>query len=299
MKYLLVLLGLLSSLLALPAQAALKVFACEPEWGALTQELGGSLVSVYSATTAQQDPHHIEARPSLLARTRNADLLICTGAGLEAGWLPVLLAQSGNAKVQTGQPGWFMATDGLALLEKPIKLDRAMGDVHAAGNPHIQQDPHMIAAVAQRLNQRLQQIDPANAAAYQHNYDSFNQRWQAAMARWQQEAAPLRGKLMVSHHKAFSYLYHWLGMTEVGTLEPLPGIDPSAQSLATLLQQLKGKNVYAIVRAPYNDARASEWLHDHIGAPAVELPFTIGGEPGTDNLFGFFDVTVKRLLEAH
>src|SRR5690349_1911790 len=147
-------------LMAAPAQAALRVFACEPEWGALVQELGGSLVDVSVATTALQDPHQIQAKPSLIARARNADLVVCTGAELEIGWLPVLLQQSGNAKVQPGQPGNFAAADHVRKLDVPARLDRAQGDVHAAGNPHIQTDPRNIALVAAALGARLQQLDP-------------------------------------------------------------------------------------------------------------------------------------------
>src|SRR5215470_1201261 len=154
------------ALLAAPAQAALRVLACEPEWGALTQELGGSLVDVSVATSALQDPHQIQAKPSLIARTRNADLVVCTGAELEVGWLPVLLQQSGNAKVQPGQPGHFAAADYVRKLEVPTQLDRAQGDVHAAGNPHIQTDPRNIALVATALAQRLAQVDPPHAAEY-------------------------------------------------------------------------------------------------------------------------------------
>ena len=131
-----------------PPHAALRVFACEPEWGALAQELGGDLVDVSVATTALQDPHQIQAKPSLIARARNADLVVCTGAELEIGWLPVLLQQSGNAKVQPGQPGNFAAADYVRKLEVPTQLDRSQGDVHAAGNPHIQTDPRNIAQVA-------------------------------------------------------------------------------------------------------------------------------------------------------
>ena len=163
-----ILLALLAAplLLALPAQAALRVFACEPEWGALAQELGGSLVEVSVATSALQDPHQIQAKPSLIARARNADLVVCTGAELEIGWLPVLLQQSGNAKVQNGQPGNFAAADFVRKLDLPAQLDRAQGDVHAAGNPHIQTDPRNIALVAVALGARLQQVDAAHTQSW-------------------------------------------------------------------------------------------------------------------------------------
>ena len=207
-------------LLAWPAQAALRVFACEPEWGALVQELGGKLVDVSVATSALQDPHQIQAKPSLIARARNADLVVCTGAELEIGWLPVLLQQSGNARVQQGQPGNFAAADVVRKLDVPTQLDRAQGDVHAAGNPHIQTDPRNIAQVAHALAARLQQIDGANAAQYAQREADFTQRWQQAMARWTAQAAPLKGAPVVSQHKGYVYLHDWLGLKEVAVLEP-------------------------------------------------------------------------------
>src|SRR3954463_1004764 len=208
----------------LPAHAALRVFACEPEWGALTRELGGNLVDVTVATTAAQDPHQVQARPSLIARMRNADLVTCTGAELEIGWLPILLQQSGNAKIQPGQPGFFAAADQVRKLEVPTTLDRAAGDVHAAGNPHIQLDPRNIAAVATALGTRLQQVDAAHAAGYAQRSAAFTQKWQQALARWATQAAPLRGLPAVSQHKAYAYLYDWLGLREVAVLEPKPGV---------------------------------------------------------------------------
>jgi zinc/manganese transport system substrate-binding protein len=176
-------------LLALPSHAALRVLACEPEWGALAQELGGNLVDVSVATSALQDPHQVQARPSLIARARNADLLVCTGAELEIGWLPVLQQQSANARVQAGQPGYFAAADFVSKLDVPGRLDRSQGDVHAAGNPHIQTDPRNIALVAAALAARLQQIDPAHAGEYARRHADFAQRWQQAIARWTALAA--------------------------------------------------------------------------------------------------------------
>src|SRR6266480_1010346 len=155
--------ALSSVVIALPATAALNVFACEPEWGALAQELGGDKVSIYSATTALQDPHRIEARPSLIARIRSADLLLCSGSELEIGWIPLLLTQSGNSKIQLGSPGYFEASQHVARLEIPKVIDRALGDMHPGGNPHVHTDPRNIARVAQALEERMAQLNPANA----------------------------------------------------------------------------------------------------------------------------------------
>ena len=285
-------------LTALPAHSALHVFACEPEWGALAQELGGKLVEVSVATSALQDPHQIQARPSLIARARNADLVVCTGAELEIGWLPVLLQQSGNAKVQPGQPGNFAAADFVRKLDVPTRLDRAQGDVHAAGNPHIQTDPRSIALVAAALGARLQQVDPSHAAEYAKAQADFTQRWQQAVQRWTAQAAPLRGVPVVSQHKAFVYLFDWLGLKEVAVLEPKPGVEPSASHLQEVLATLKGTSARMVLYAAYQDPRASEWLSKNAGVTAVKIPFTVGGTDGAKDLFGLFDDTVARLLAA-
>lgn len=284
--------------IALPAQAGLRVFACEPEWGALTQALGGSLVEVSIATTALQDPHQIQARPSLIARMRNADLVVCTGAELESGWLPVLLQQAGNAKVQPGQPGYFEAARSVRMLEAPASVDRSQGDVHAAGNPHIQTDPRNIAAVAKALAVRLQELDAAHAAEYQARSADFSQKWQQAVTRWTAEAAALRGSPVVSQHKAFVYLYDWLGLREVVVLEPKPGVEPSASHLQQVLATLKATPAQMVLYAAYQDPRPSEWVGRNAGIPVVRIPMTVGGSDAAKDLFGLFDDTVARLLAA-
>ncbi len=280
------------------ARAALRVLACEPEWGALAQELGGPLVEVSVATTALQDPHQVQAKPSLIARARNADLVVCTGAELEVGWLPILLQQSGNAKVQPGQPGHFAAADYVRMLEVPTLLDRAQGDVHAAGNPHIQTDPRAIGAVASALGARLAQIDPPHASDYAQRGAAFLQRWRDATARWTARAAPLRGLPVVSQHKGFAYLYDWLGLKEVAVLEPKPGVEPSVAHLQTVLVALKATAPRIVVHAAYQDPKPSNWLATNAAIAAVKLPFTVGGSSAANDLFGLFDDTIDRLLAA-
>ena len=297
-KSLSIMLAAALALPALPTHAALRVFACEPEWGALAQELGGSLVEVSVATNALQDPHQIQAKPSLIARARNADLVVCTGAELEIGWLPVLLQQSGNAKVQAGSPSNFAAADFVRKLDVPTQLDRSQGDVHAAGNPHIQTDPRNIAQVALALGARLQQVDPAHAGDYAKRLADFSQRWQQAMNRWNALAAPLKGLSVASQHKGFPYLYDWLGLKEVAVLEPKPGIEPSASHLQSVLATLKATPARMVLYAAYQDARPSEWLSRNAAIPAVKIPFTVGGSDGANDLFGLFDDTLARLLAA-
>ena len=280
------------------ANAALNVFACEPEWGALAQELGGDKVTVFSATNALQDVHHIEAKPSLVAQLRKADILVCTGSELEIGWLPVLLRQAGNEKVLAGKPANFEAAHYVRMLEVPTRLDRADGDVHPGGNPHIQTDPRNIGKVAEALAQRLAEVDAANATFYQGRYKDFDQRWQNAIKRWQAEAAPLKGISIVVQHKGFPYLEDWLGLKEVATLEPKPGVEPTSAHLVEVLAQLQHQPAKMVIRAAYNSDRPSQWLSERAKIPAVALPFTVGGSERAKDLFSLFDDTIQRLLEA-
>jgi zinc/manganese transport system substrate-binding protein len=298
MKTLIVLLAALLAAQVPAAQAALRVLACEPEWAALVRELGGDRVNVAAATSAAQDPHRVEARPSLIARARNADLLVCTGADLEVGWLPVLLRESANPAIQPGRPGHFMAADWVVLLDRPARLDRAEGDVHPQGNPHLHLDPRNIARVAEALARRLASLDPANADRYGERQRDFTARWQAAVAGWEARAAPLRGLAVVSQHKGFVYLYAWLGLREVAVLEPKPGLEPSAAHLARVLDSLRRSPARMVVRAAYESPRASEWLAARAPLRVVALPYTVGGGERARDLFGLFDETLARLLEA-
>ena len=281
-----------------PAHASLNIFACEPEWGALAKELGGDKASIYVATTALQDPHRIEARPSLIARARNADLLVCTGAELEVGWLPLLQTQSGNDRIQTGRPGYFEAASAVTLIERPERVDRDMGDVHAAGNPHLHLDPRNVAKVATALGERMAAIDPPQAAYYRERQKAFLARWSEASARWEREGAPLKGFSLVVYHKDLSYLINWLGMREVGSLEPKPGLPPTTAHLSDLLVRLKQTPARAVVRSAYSDPRPAEWLSQRASIPAVTVAYTVGGTEQAKDLFGLYDDTLARLLQA-
>lgn len=282
----------------LPATAALSIFACEPEWAALAREVGGDLAGATAATTAMQDPHQIQARPSLIARMRKADLVICTGAGLETAWLPLLLRRANNPGVQPGQPGYLEAATVVTLLDRPQRLDRAEGDIHAQGNPHIQMNPHNLAAVAKVLAQRLSTIDPVNASRYQINLDDFLSRWQSAIDRWEQEALPLKGVTVVVQHRSWVYMSQWLGLVRVATIEPKPGVPPGSSDLARLIAQMEQQPADMIVRAAYQGDRGAQWLSERTGIVNVELPFTVGGSEKAQDLFGLFDDTLHRLLES-
>lgn len=289
--YFFVVLGLLWLFPAL-AEAKIKIFACEPEWAALAQEIGGDKVAIFTATSAKQDPHHMRAKPSLIAAMRHADLVICSGAELEEGWLPILLQKAGKKHPP------LMAAEIVPVLEKPTKLDRAEGDIHPGGNPHVHLNPHNITQVAKGVLDRLLLADTVNAAYYQSQYDHFLQRWQEAMIRWEKQAIRLKGVSVLVHHKSFTYLLEWLGITELGTLEPKPGIPPSVGYLESLLQRLEVHSAQMIIRAPHESGEASLWLAEKTGIPAVVLPYTIGGDSESHDLFRLFDRTISLLTET-
>jgi zinc/manganese transport system substrate-binding protein len=287
------------ALTAAGVQAQLNIFATVPEWGALAEELGGDKVKVYVATNALQDPHRVQARPSLLARARSAQLMLATGADLEIGWLPLLQREAGNPKILPGAPGMFEASQYVQLLGIPASVDRSMGDVHAAGNPHIQTDPRNFLPIARALTERLALLDPANGNFYQDRLRSFVFKWQANIDRWATSARSLRGEKIWVQHDGFVYLNDWLGFAQVGTLEPTPGVDPSVAHLGTILQrqsQLKGQ---MIITSAYAGDAASKWFSEKANVPLVVLPFTVGGNKEAVTLEAFFENTVTRLLRVH
>lgn len=290
---------LLFVLITLPAWAEINIFATVPEWGALAKEIGGDKVSIYSATTALQDPHRIEAKPSLLAQARRAQLVIATGAELEIGWLPLVLRDSGNSAIQNGRPGYFEAASAVTMRDVPQVIDRAHGDVHAGGNPHLHLDPRNILKVGTALTARMGEIDAANAETYRANLKTFAGKWQAAMVRWEAEAQPLRGVPVLVHHNSFAYLSAWLGLKELGTLEPKPGVEPSSGHLSALLERQKSAPARMVLRTAYQNDGPSQWISGKAGIPAVFLPFTVGGTAEASNLFGLFDDTIQRLLKAN
>jgi len=222
--------------------------------------------------------------------------VVCTGAELEIGWMPLVQRQSGNARIQAGQPGYFEAASQLVLIEIPQRVDRSMGDVHAAGNPHVHLDPSNIARVAAALAERMAQLDPGDAAQYRARARAFLERWQQASARWKKEGAPLKGMPIVVYHKDMTYLIRWLGLREVGALEPKPGVPPTASHLSELLTRLGRDPAQAVVRAAYADPRAAQWLSERAKIPALMLPFTVGGSERAKDLYGLFDDTLSRLL---
>ena len=284
--------------LAPPAIAEVRVFACEPEWAALAEAVGGDDVLVHSATHGTQDAHHVRARPSLIARVRRADVLFCSGAELESGWLPVLMQRGARRQIQPGRPGHIMAAEHVVVLDRPETVDRSLGDIHPGGNPHVHLDPRNVEILASELVRRLERIDPGNADAYRSRLASFRTDWAEAMKGWRARVARLQGMKVVVHHEAWAYFLQWSGLARVASLEPLPGIPPSASHLQAVLERAREADAKAILRTPYEPRDASDWLSARTGIPVVELPFTVGGHPAADDLVALFDVTLTLLEEV-
>jgi zinc/manganese transport system substrate-binding protein len=287
---------LLSMLLATPA-AAFTVFACEPEWAALTRVMLPQ-ARVHVATHSAQDPHHIEARPALIAQMRQADLAVCTGASLEAGWLPMLLQRAGNAKVQDV----LFASDHVLLIDpQPGAIGTPWaGDVHAEGNPHVHLDPRNLLLVANALAARLQLQIPGEKAAIEQRRGAFEARWKSQLVQWQQRAMPLRGRQVAAQHSTFGYLWDWLGIRQLADLEPKPGMAPTPGHLQRLLSVLQAKPPMAVVVASYQDPRPGQWLKSQLGAsvPLLVLPATVADDADAAGLVRWMDSLLVSLLGA-
>ncbi len=276
------------------AHAELNVFACEPEYAALAKELAPN-AEIYAATTALQDPHQVQARPSLIAKMRQADLVVCAGADLEIGWLPMLQMKSANANVRSTDKGLFFAADQIDTLDKLDNVDRSMGDVHAQGNPHIHFDPERFLNVARALSAKMVQLDPSGAAAYQQSLADFTQKWQAAIPRWQEQAQGLKGKKVIAYHTSFRYLFNYLGIEQVADLEPKPGLAPTSGHLATLLSRAEQGDILAVIVASYQDERGAKWLGEKANLPVLTLPMSVGGNDASQDLFSLYDSTIALL----
>lgn len=280
--------------LAWPVQAALTVFACEPEWADLTRSLLPE-ATITTATTAWQDPHYIEARPSLIAAMGRADLAVCTGASLEAGWLPSLLNKAANPKVRTGQPGLFYAADQVPLHQPHHHVDRSLGDVHPEGDPHVHLDPDRLPLIAEALAQRLVSLAPRQARDIRRRLLQWRVRWNLSRAQWREAARTLAGTTLVVQHSNFGYLLRWLGVNEGIDLEPKPGLPPSAAHLNRVLREPRLSEARGILIGAYQDRRPAQWLADRSGLSVIQLPGTVTDETPHDHLAGLIGQIISSL----
>ena len=291
--------AVLALLYAGPAHATINVFACEPEWGALAKEIGGDHVKIYTATKAHQDVHYMRAKPSLLAAVRKADLIFCSGASLESGWLPILLKKAGGPDVQPNTKGWLMASDFVRKLGVMThNVDRSMGHIHPEGNPHVHLNPNNLLEIADMLAERLIILDQRNLSTYDTNLSTFKQKWSVLINEWNASASMLKGKKVIVYHKSWSYLLDWLGVDILTTLEPKPGLPPTSAHLETVLQTVKGQDVLGILVAPFENDKAAIWLSEKSDIPILHLPYTVGGDEQVTDLESLFTQSIKLLKEG-
>ena len=281
------------------ARANLNIFACEPEWAALAKILAPE-AKIFSATKARQDPHQVQARPGLISQLHKADLAVCSGAELEAGWLPALQQKAANRKVLAGQPGMFFAAHQVETIEKVEHASPLMGDVHPEGNPHLHLDPNRLLEIARLLTLRMGDINPKKKEHYQMNFDRFALHWKKKIQEWENKAKSLKGMQVIACHTSFSYLFHWLGINMIGDLEPKPGLPPTSKHLAELLDKVRDHKIMAIIYAPYQDERSAKWLSDKSHIPIVKLPFTVDDRSAaTSDLEGLFNTLIDDILSIH
>ena len=285
-------------LVPLVAHAKLNAVATLPDFGALAREIGGDKVTVTVLAKPTEDPHFVDARPSFVVSLRNADVLIDGGAELEIGWLPPLLQNARNPKIEIGKAGRVIASQGIRLMNVPANVTRAAGDVHALGNPHFMTDPIIAKAVAQHIAQSFSAVDPANAAAYEANYQKFEGTINAKLQEWGAALLPFKGQHVVAYHDSWPYFAHRFGINIDIFLEPKPGIPPSPSHLAEVITQMKGQNIKAIIVEPFQDKKVAEKVAGATGAKVVEFAQFPGGLPGTDSYVKLIDTLVSRLAAA-
>ncbi len=291
---------ILSTILAcaLSAQAKLNVVATLPDFGSLAREVGGDKIDLVVLAKATEDPHFVDARPSFVVSLRNADVLIDGGAELELGWLPPLLQNARNPKIEIGKPGRVQASQGIRLMNVPTNVTRAAGDVHALGNPHFTVDPIIAKAIAQHIAQSFSAVDAANPGFYDANYKKFEIAINAKLQGWGAIMLPFQGQHVAAYHDSWPYFAHRFGLNIDVFLEPKPGIPPSPSHLTDVIGQMKAQKIKAIIVEPYHDRRIAEKVARSTGAKVVDFSQFPGGIPGTDSYVRLIDVLVSRLADA-
>jgi zinc/manganese transport system substrate-binding protein len=291
---------ILSTILAcgLSAHAKLNVVATLPDFGSLAREIGGDKVEVVTLAKATEDAHFVDARPSFVVSMRNADVLIDGGAELELGWLPPLLQNARNPKIEIGKPGRVVASQGVRLMNVPTNVTRAAGDVHALGNPHFMTDPIIAKAVAQHIAQSFSALDAANAAFYEANYKKFEATVNAKLQEWGAALLPFKGQNVVAYHDSWVYFAHRFGVNIDIFLEPKPGIPPSPSHLTEVIARMKAQKIKVILVEPFHDRRIAEKVASATGAKVVDFAQFPGGLPGTESYVKLIDTLVSRLAAA-
>lgn len=278
--------------------AKLRIVGTLPDFAAIATEIGGDRVHAESLIKGTQDPHYVDARPSMILRVNRADLLVCIGMGLEDGWLPVLLTQARNADIQIGQSGYLDASSVIRPLDVPVNPDRAMGDVHGAGNPHYFTSPLEMLQVARAIYGRLVQLDPEGRDHYTAGWKAFEKKYQAKMAAWKSRLAPIKGSRVIVYHESWIYLLEWAGLKKMGALEPLPGIPPNPSHVTRVLNRVREMDVGFVMQEVYHPTSLSKIFARKARSRLVILPSMVGAQPGIETLEDKFDRIVDLLTKS-
>lgn len=297
---LLVAFALMFSLWSNGAEAKkINVITATTDMAALAQEVGGDHISVESLAKGYQDPHFVEPKPSFLLKLRQADLLIVVGLQLEIGWLPPLITQCGNARIQMGAPGYLDASQFAEILEIPTGVvTRAMGDVHPLGNPHYWLDPDNGRRIARGLAQKLGELDPGDNAYFQQRFQDFDKRLTAAEQKWEAEMAPYRGRKLVTYHNSFPNFAKHFHLDVIGYVEPRPGIPPTPSHTIELIGLMKRENCKLVLVEPYFDLKTPNSIGAATGAKVVVYLPSVGGEKQVTNYFELFDYDIGLITKA-
>jgi zinc/manganese transport system substrate-binding protein len=284
---------------AAPARAALNVVTTTQDMASIAQEVGGDKIKVTPLAKGYQDPHFVEAKPSFVLILNKANLLIVVGRDLEIGWLPPLITQSRNAKIQPGAEGYLDPSISAKILEMPTgAITRAEGDVHPLGNPHYWLDPENGRRIAKAIEGKLSQMDPPNAAYYAQRAADFEQRLVAAQQRWKAQMAPYKGMKVVTYHRSWANFADAFGLNVIGYVEPKPGIPPTPQHTLDVINAMKAQNVTIIMVEPYFDTKTPNSIASNTGAKVLVMPPSVGGVPPASDYFKLFDYDIDLLVGA-
>ena len=277
----------------------LNVVTATTDMAALAQEVGGDRIQVESIAKGYQDPHFVEAKPSFQLKLRNADLLLVVGLQLEIGWLPPLINQSGNPRIQVGALGYLDASQFAEILDIPTgTVTRAMGDVHPLGNPHYWLDPDNGRRIARGIAAKLGDLDPPNSAYYQQRFQDFDKRLSTAEQKWDAEMKPFHGRKVVTYHNSFPNFAKHFGLNVIGYVEPRPGIPPTPSHTIELIGLMKRENCKVVLVEPYFDLKTPQSIGRETGAQVVQYLPSVGGEKQVTDYFQLFDYNIDLLTKA-
>lgn len=275
--------------------ANIQVDTTYATFGEIVKKVGGENVNVVVLASSKFDPHFITPKPSLLAKLRNADLLIINGGGLEIGWLPPLIKNANNANIQSGAKGFLDISHFIPLMDKPATVSRGFGDVHAEGNPHYITNPHFVPTIAKVIEKKLCLIDPANSSKYSANLNRFLSEWNLYQKNFDAKMATCKDKKVIQYHELYNYFLKEYGFVSYGNIEPLPGISPSSKHTLEVIMIMEKNGVKTVLQDVYHERKTADFIAQKTGARVVVLPHEVGAVSGSDSLEGFYNSIAAQL----